>query len=162
MCHFSLRPAGVQFDLDANMLITGLPLERGTPSVAPTQVSGTFVDGRKLVLVVMSWYGNCMMIRYVIGGVHQCRWWTVECDLSIFGLRSFQKQQVSAQMIGMELKSPCILYLDRVWSLYLFPPQKKNYRKAYILHIWITNVYCMLSCDTKDQLWRSIRMMNNS
>ena len=43
---FFLRPAGVQFDLDANMLITGVPLERGTPSVAPTQVSGTFVDGR--------------------------------------------------------------------------------------------------------------------
>ena len=81
----------------------------------------------KLVLVVMSWYGNCMMTRYVIGGVHQCRWWTVECDLSIFGLRSLQKQQVSAQMIGMELKSPCILYLDLVWSLYLIfssPPKK--------------------------------------
>ena len=47
---FFLRPAGVQFDLDANMLITGLPLERGTPSVAPTQVSGTFVDGRNRVV----------------------------------------------------------------------------------------------------------------
>ena len=55
---FFLRPSGVQFDLDANMLITGLPLERGTPSVAPTQVSGKDVlmdeIGVGMVLVVMS------------------------------------------------------------------------------------------------------------
>ena len=68
--------------------------------------------------------------------------------------------QCAADRNGTQKSMYDILYLDRVWSFYLFSPHK-NLPKGilYIWHIWITSENCMLSSDIKEQLWRSIRMM---